>query len=106
MIDIPVPFVAATYSFVLIVALALATWSIRTVRGAALVVSANAALKSTVEAQRGCIESLEREVADLTKQLATAKEHIVELERIVKDLDVRLHIREQHNGDQRRRENA
>lgn len=101
--DIPVPVLVAFIVLLGGAFIAIATWAIRTVRRAAIVVAADdikadarAAFQGTIEAQEGCISALQSQVAsviseaqttkaDLESRLIKALARIVELERIIRE---------------------
>lgn len=100
---IPLPILVVIVAAIVAAIVAIATWAIRTVRRAAIVVAADdikadalEAFKSTVEAQDGCIEALNRQVLaiaeeaertkkSLTDQLTKALARILDLERIISE---------------------
>lgn len=100
-IDIPVPILVVIAGAIVAAMVALATWAIRTVRRSAVIVATDdarldaiAALKETVQAQDGCIDTLTRQVESvvteakrtkdsLTDQLVKALARIADLERII-----------------------
>ena len=115
--EIPLPIIVVAFGAVVTAIVAIATWAIRTVRRAAIVVAADdikvdaiAALRTTITAQDGCIESLTRQVEsvvaeakrtkdDLTSQLVKALARIAELENIIHEWTTVEDIRKRKQAD-------